>query len=148
MSKDIEPEIMEDAVEADGEGGIVMCSPEYRDALGGFAGLFDHTAPLREAARFAMAIGIRLDRRHKRSAWSKKGKARNIAHLNGQFDDGAKYDFALLFELLGIRDDDVPLNVQVSEYISGGMQWIVDNELPEGTNFTVMKNAFAELFGE
>ena len=119
---------------------------EFGEELGRFSEEFDSSAPLREAARFAMAIGIRRGMRRERSTWAKGKKVRNIAHLHGQFDEGGKYDLGLLLELLGIRDDAVPLNVQVSEYISGGMQWIVENELSEGKNFEVLEEAFAELF--
>lgn len=133
-------------VDSDAEGGIVMCCPEHADELGELADFFDHPAPIREAGRFALAIGIRKDIRHFRKDWAKKGKARNLAHLNGQFDEAGKYDFSLLFELLGIRDEQVSLNVQISEFISGGMKWISQNEISDGTNFSVLKESFSELF--
>lgn len=138
----------DDAVADDGEraeGGIVYCPGEYSDDLDDLAAMMDHGAPLREAARLAMAIGIHAKARIPRDTWSKQ-KWRNIAHLNGQFDEAGKYDFSLVFDLLGLRDGDVSLNQLISEYIAGGLRWSRDNSLAEGTNFSQMKASFPELF--
>ena len=129
------------------KGGIVTCSSEFYKEMGDFAELFTTSkSPIREAARFAMAIGIQKDRREKREDWKKKGKKRTIAHLHGQFDDGGRYDFSLLFEMLGLIVDDTPLHHLVSEYVTGGMRWISENELKKGYNFSIMKEEFPYLF--
>ena len=130
--------------DAESNGGIVTCAAQYADALGEFGKLFEHKASLREAARFAMAVGILANMRLPRSEWG-KGKPRNIAHLHGQFDD-RRHDFELLFEVLGIRDHSLTLNNDISEYISGGMQWLVEHEVDKGENFSCLKEAFPDLF--
>ena len=131
------------------KGGIVTCSSEFHKEIGDFAELFTASkSPIREAARFAMAIGIQKNRREKRENWKKKGKVRTIAHLHGQFDDGGRYDFSLLFEMLGLIVDGTPIHHLVSEYVTGGMRWIAENELKTGYNFSVMKDEFPYLFSE
>ena len=77
-------------------GGVVSCSAEFSKDLEIFSQLFQsHNAPKREAARFAMAIGIQKNLREKRSEWKKpKGQnVTNVAHLAGQFDDKGRFDF-------------------------------------------------------
>jgi hypothetical protein len=130
--------------DAESNGGIVTCASKYADDLGELAELFAHKAALREAARFAMAVGIRANLRLPRSEWG-KGKPRNIAHLHGQFDD-RRHDFELLFQVLKIRDHTLSLNNDISEYISGGMQWLVEHEVHKGENFSSLKEAFPDLF--
>lgn len=129
-------------------GGIVICSGEFYDEIEDFSKLFEHKQKLREAARFAMAIGIRKGIRIEREEWPKKRKPRTIAHLFGQFDDQGRYDFKLLFETLDILDHKVPLNLLLSEYITGGMQWIKDNQLKDRINFSKMKDEFPDIFSE
>ena len=131
-------------------GGIVICSPEFYNEIGEFSELFSHKAKLSEAARFAMAIGIRTGGREPQEIWKKKGKKRTIAHLNGTFADNGRYDFEALFEMLELieADDETPLNLVISEYITGGMRWIVENEMLDGSNFSVLKEEFSDLFSE
>ena len=46
------------------KGGIVTCSSEFYKEMGDFAELFTTSkSPIRETARFAMAIGIQKDER-------------------------------------------------------------------------------------
>ena len=125
----------------------MVCPPEFSKELGEFSKIFDSKDKLREAARFAMAIGIHKGKREKRSEW-KKGATRNIAHLNGQFDDAGRFDFKILFEMLDLleEEDETPLNIIISEYITGGMRWIVENEMVDGTNFSVLEKELPDLF--
>lgn len=129
-------------------GGIVTCPKRFADKLTELADLFDHKAPTREAARFAMAIGIQNGSRLKRAKWG-KGKVRNIAHLS-QFTENGVFDIQLLFEMLDLIPDrskeEISLNNLISEYIASGMKWIVENELDAGTNFSQLKSAFPHLF--
>ena len=67
---------------------------------------------LREAARFAMSIGILNGAREERKDWKTK-KVRTIAHLNGQFDQHGKYNMESLFDQLGLLVDDVKLNILI-----------------------------------
>ena len=133
-------------------GGIVTCSAEFSKDLDKFAELFEgHGAPKREAARFAMAIGIQKGLREKRSEWKKpteKQKISTIAHLYGQFDDKGRFDFDSLFDILDLKDkdDDTPIQHLISEYVTGGMRYIKDNELNNLDEWSRMKDDFPHLF--
>jgi hypothetical protein len=131
-------------------GGIVICSGEFYDAIGTFSDQFEGApgGKLREAARFAMAIGIQKDLREKKSDWKKKGKVRTIAHLHGQFDQHGRYSMESLFEMLDLieEEDDTALNVLISEYITGGMRWLVENEMTRGENYSILIEEFPDLF--
>ena len=126
-------------------GGIITCSPEFYDAIEDFSKHFKHRAALREAARFSMSIGIITNSREEKKDW-KKGKPRTIAHLHGQFNDDGKFDYSMLFEMLDILDKQVPLNQLISEYVTGGMRWVVQNEMVDGNNFSILKTEFPHLF--
>ena len=140
-------EILDESDES--KGGIVTCSSEFNKEIGDFAELFSTSkAPIREAARFAMAVGIQKNRREKRSDWKKSGKRRTIAHLHGQFDANGRYNFKLLFEMLGLSDEDTETHHLISEYVTGGMRWITENELKTGYNFSNMKDEFPYLFSD
>ena len=133
-------------------GGIVTCSAEFSKDLDNFAKLFaDSSAPKREAARFAMAIGIQKDLREKRSGWKKPTKNQKrsvIAHLSGQFDDRGRFDFDSLFDILGLKekDDDTPIHHLISEYVTGGMRYITENEITSLQEWSKMKDDFPYLF--
>ena len=135
-------------------GGIITCSAEFSKYLDKIAEqLFQgHFAPKREAARFAMAIGIQKGLREKRSEWKKPNNQKNatIAHLYGQFDDKGRFDFESLFEILELKekDDDTPLQHLISEYVTGGMRYIKENELDNLDEWTRMKDDFPHLFSE
>jgi hypothetical protein len=131
---------------AEPTGGLVSCSAEFSELLTEFSKLFtDHQQPKGEAARFAMALGIYHNRRHRRNEWKKPQgtKITNIAHW-GPFCFG--YDLETLFQVLGIADPDVPINLVVSEYITGGLSWIDENSLHDGKNFSEMKAQMSDLF--
>lgn len=128
-------------------GGIVMVASQYNDDLGKLSELFGTDDKLREAARFAFAVGIRTGQRIKRGEWPKgKGEHRRIAHLSGQFDNNKTYDFAALLEILKLSDKTVKLNILVSEYITGGMKWIAENDLMSGKNFDKLRERFPDMF--
>ena len=137
--------------DAKSSGGIVICSGEFSKDLDKFSELFSsHGAPKREAARFAMAIGIQKDLREKRTEWpkSKNQKPSTIAHLHGQFDDQGRFDFDSLFDILGLKEegDDTALNILISEYVTGGMRYIKDNEISGLSEWNKMKDDFPYLF--
>ena len=142
----------------DDSGGNIACAGEYGSALGELAEFFDHRASLSEAARFAMAIGIQKGMRIESKDWKKgtwkagkkatSGRTRNLAHLGSTFSEDSKWDIDSLFEMLNLKVDEVPLNTLISEYISGGMKWIVDNEVEKGVQFSRLKTDFPHLFSE
>jgi len=138
--------------ETAGSKGIVTCSAEFSDELEKFSKMFGEKkdAPMREAARFAMAIGIQRGEREPRSGWKKpkNKKIRTIAHLYGGFDKGGQFDFPLLFEMLDLIEDgdDTPLHHLISEYVTGGMRYIKDNELYKLDEWSRMKEDFPHLF--
>ena len=132
--------------EEDGSEGLIAISGMYNIELDELKELFPTSDPLAEAARFAMAIGILNGGRVLRAEWGKE-KRRNIAQF-GQF--AKKFDLTTLFDLLELKPpgDDTPLNFVIAEYITGGLQWIRDNEIHKGTNFSEIKEAFPDLFNE
>ena len=136
--------------DSEGKGGIVTASAELSGTLDKFAESFGKPAPKREAARFAMAVGIQKGLREKRDTWKKpkNKKIATIAHLAGQFDDGGKFDFEILFEMLGLDDDETPIHHLVSEYVTGGLRYIKDNELYKLDEWSRMKDDFPHLFTE
>ena len=141
--------------ETAGSKGIVTCSAEFSDELETLSKMFGKKkdSPKREAARFAMAIGIQRGEREPRSEWkkpTKKNKISTIAHLFGQFDKGGQFDFQLLFEMLDLFEDgdDTPLHHLISEYVTGGMRYIKDNELYKLDEWSRMKDDFPHLFTE
>jgi len=130
-------------------GGIITCSAEFSKDLDQFSELFEG-AKKREAARFAMAIGIQKGLREKRSDWKKpkNQKISTIAHLSGQFDDKGRFDFDSLFDILDLKnkDDDTPIHHLISEYVTGGMRYIEENELKNLDEWSRMKDDFPHLF--
>ena len=84
-----------------------------------------------------MAIGIQKGIRVESKDWNKgtwkagkkatSGKKRNLAHLGSTFSEDSRWDIETLFDMLNLRVDGVPLNTLISEYITGGMKWIVEN---------------------
>lgn len=134
-------------------GGLVTCSADYFDELGELGELFEipHIA---NAARFALAIGIQKNQRVYKKDWkkaTKNNKVRTIAHL-GQFEQNL-YDFEVLIEMLDLKEDidlenNTPVNTIVSEYITGGMKWITEQDIHKGGNFSALKNdeQFSMLF--
>ena len=44
------------------------------------------------------------------------------------------------------EDEGTKLAVVISEYITGGMRWITENEMIDGSKFTVLKEEFPDLF--
>jgi len=142
--------ITDDEDSEESKGGIVLCSGEFYNEIGTFGGNFKGApgGELREAARFAMSIGILNSTREEKKGWKKgkRGKVRTIAHLNGQFDQGGKYNMEALFDQLGLLVEDVKLNVLISEYVTGGMRWIVENDMVENHNFNVLKEEYIDLF--
>ena len=135
-------------------GGIVTCSAEFAGELDKLSKMFGEKrdAPKREAARFAMAIGVQLGLRERRSEWKKpKGKKiATIAHLTGQFDNGGQFDFNLLFDMLGLYEDEdeTPLHHLISEYVTGGMRYISENEIYNLDEWSRMKDDFPHMFTE
>ena len=152
MAKE-EPDVSEDDA-----GGNIACAGEYGSELGELAEFFDHRASLSEAARFAMAIGIQKGIRVESKDWKKgtwkagkkatSGKTRNLAHLGSTFSEDSRWDIETLFDMLNLRVDGVPLNTLISEYITGGMKWIVENEVEKGVQFSRLKAEFPHLFSE
>ena len=136
----------------DTPGGIITCSAEFSEELEHLSKMFGSKkdAPKREAARFAMAIGIQRGLREKTTDWKKpKGRKKaTIAHLNGQFDNAGEFDFSILFEMLGLIEegDKTPLNNLISEYVTGGMRYVTENELWELDEWSRMKDDFPHMF--
>jgi len=134
-------------------GGIVTCAADFHDEIGELAEFFERPS-LANAARFALSIGIQKNIRFKKEKWkkpTKNKKIRTIAHLGGTFSDNGKYDFGVLAEMLDLYEPDdtkIPLNAFLSEYISGGMQWIKEQEIHKGANFSALKSdeQFTSLF--
>lgn len=141
--------------EAESTGGIVTCAADYYDEIGELSEYFQNPK-LTNAARFALAIGIQKNIRIPKAEWkkpTKKKTLRTIAHLGGTFSDGGKYDFQVLIEMLGlIEPEDIekktPLHSILSEYITGGMKWISEQEIHKGGNFSALKDDenFSTLF--
>lgn len=137
--------------DTEAKGGIVTASSELSETLDKFSKSFGKPAPKREAARFAMAVGIQKGLREKKEDWpkpTKKKKIATIAHLSGQFDDGGRFDFEILFEMLGLDDDETEIHHLVSEYVTGGLRYIKDNELYNLDEWSRMKDDFPHLFTE
>ena len=145
MSKDIEEPKL--------SGGLITCAADYHDELGEMGEFFD-TPNIANAARFALAIGIQKNLRMYKKDWkkpTKKKKVRTIAHL-GQFEQNY-YDFEVLIEMLDLREEvdienNTPVNTIVSEYVTGGMKWITEQDIHKGGNFSALKNdeQFSTLF--
>jgi len=125
-------------------GGVVSPAPEFYEEIGEFSKLFAHKQPMAEAARFAMAIGIAKNLREPRKKW-KKGKKRRAWNM-GSFSDNGKFDFDVLFNMLDLMEEGTPVHRAISEYITGGMRWIVENEMIDGSNFAELKDEFPDLF--
>ena len=117
-------------------------------------GEFFESPQLANAARFAFAIGIQKNERVYKKDWkkqTKKLKQRTIAHL-GQFELN-RYDFKVLIEMLDLyeeadKENDTPVNTIISEYITGGMKWITEQDIHKGGNFSALKSdkQFSNLF--
>ena len=132
-------------------GGVVYCSAEYANELDTFSKLFDaHPQKMAEAERFAMAIGIAKNRRKLRKDWKEGKKKRKGTQNLATFQEAGKYNFQILFEMLGLMDEseDVSLTGVISEYITGGMEWLTENEMIEGSKFVVLKEEFPDLFSD
>tara|TARA_B110000438_G_C15797866_1_gene643671 strand:- start:70 stop:513 length:444 start_codon:yes stop_codon:yes gene_type:complete len=133
--------------------GIVTCAADYSEELGSLGEYFKEPK-IANAARFALAIGIQKSLRVYKKDWkkqTKKKKVRTIAHL-GQFGMGI-YDFEVLVEMLDLKEEtdlenNTPVNTILSEYVTGGMKWITEQDIHLGGNFSALKNdkQFSTLF--
>ena len=134
--------------EQESSGGVVYCSAQFADQLDEFKELFDHKQKMAEAERFAMAIGIAKNCRMPKEEWKEGKKKRKGTQNLNTFEDGGKYNFQTLFEMLELWDEDegTKLAVVISEYITGGMRWITENEMIDGSKFTVLKEELPHLF--
>jgi len=131
-------------------GGVVYCSAEFADQLDEFKELFDHKQKMAEAERFAMAIGIAKNCRMPKEEWKEGKKKRKGTQNLNTFEDGGKYNFQTLFEMLELWDENegTKLSLVISEYITGGMRWLTENEMIDGSKFTVLKEEFPDLFSD
>tara|TARA_B100001250_G_scaffold149222_1_gene127815 strand:- start:4651 stop:5082 length:432 start_codon:yes stop_codon:yes gene_type:complete len=131
------------------KGGIVTASAELSETLDKFALSFGSStrSPKREAARFAMAVGIQKGLREKKP-WKKpkNKKVATIAHLAGQFDEGGRFDFEILFEMLGLAEKETPIHHLISEYVTGGLRYIKDNQLYNLDEWNRLKDDFPHMF--
>ena len=137
--------------ELESSGGVVYCSAQFADQLNQFKDLFQaHKQPMAEAERFAMAIGIAKNCRKPRKEWKEGKKKRKGTQNLATFEDGGKYNFQILFEMLNLMVDseESSLTVVISEYITGGMEWLTENEMIDGSKFTVLKEEFPDLFSD
>jgi hypothetical protein len=135
--------------EQDSSGGVVFCSAEFAEKLDDFSDLFKkHKQPMAEAERFAMAIGIVKNSRLPKDEWKEGKKKRKGTQGLSTFEEGGKYNFRILFEMLDLwdEDDDVSLTLTISEYITGGMKWLTENEMIDGSKFSILKEEFPDLF--
>ncbi len=143
----------EDIEEPTQSGGIVTCAADYYDEIGEL-GEFFQTPSIANAARFAFAIGIQKSERVYKKDWKKPTKKKNlrtIAHL-GQFEQN-HFNFEVLIEMLDLceeadKENKTPVNTIISEYITGGMKWITEQDIHKGGNFSALKNdkEFSTLF--
>jgi hypothetical protein len=134
--------------EQESSGGVVYCSAQFADQLDEFKELFDHKQKMAEAERFAMAIGIAKNCRMPKEEWKEGKKKRKGTQNLNTFEDGGKYNFQTLFEMLELWDENegTKLAVVISEYITGGMRWLTENEMIDGSKFTVLKEELPHLF--
>jgi len=134
--------------EQESSGGVVYCSAQFADQLDEFKELFDHKQKMAEAERFAMAIGIAKNCRMPKEEWKEGKKKRKGTQNLNTFEDGGKYNFQTLFEMLELWDENegIKLAVVISEYITGGMRWLTENEMIDGSKFTVLKEELPHLF--
>ena len=134
--------------EQESSGGVVYCSAQFADQLDEFKELFDHKQQMAEAERFAMAIGIAKNCRMPKEEWKEGKKKRKGTQNLNTFEDGGKYNFQTLFEMLELWDQNegTKLAVVISEYITGGMRWLTENEMIDGSKFTVLKEELPHLF--
>ena len=129
-----------------GNLGNVGCSAEYTHSLTEFSKFFSgHKQAKGEAARFAMAIGIQTNKKIFRKDWKKiKGKKpTNIASWSG-FSTG--FDLENLFIMLDLEEEEHEIHEIASAYVTGGLKWIVENDMLEGKNFSEMKEQIPHLF--
>ena len=136
--------------EQDSSGGVVYCSAEFADQLEAFSKLFQHRQKQAEAERFAMAIGIAKNCRMPKSEWKEGKKKRKGTQNLNTFEENGTYDFEKLFEMLELIEESEKesLTVVISEYITGGMRWLTENEMIDGSKFTILKEEFPHLFTE
>jgi hypothetical protein len=134
--------------EQESSGTTVFCSAEFAGQLDEFKELFDHKQKMAEAERFAMAIGIAKNCRMPKEEWKEGKKKRKGTQNLNTFADGGKYNFQTLFEMLGLwqENDEKKLALVISEYITGGMRWLTENEMIDGSKFTILKDEFPHLF--
>ena len=133
--------------DTEGKSGIVTASAELAETLDKFSESFGKAAK-REAALFAMAVGIQKGLREKKDDWKKPNnkKVATIAHLTSM-EDG-RFDFEILFEMLGLDEEETPIHFLMSEYVTGGLRYIKDNELYKLDEWSRMKDDFPHLFTE
>ncbi len=136
--------------EQESSGGVVYCSAEFADQLDEFKELFNHKQKMAEAERFAMAIGIAKNCRMPKDEWKEGKKKRKGTQNLNTFEDGGKYNFETLFEMLELIDEskEESLTLVISEYITGGMRWLTENEMIDGSKFTILKEEFPDLFSD
>ena len=90
----------------------------------------------RDACLFAMAIGIKYNKRLPRNEWS-KGKALSwddLVRLTGRVGN-----FETLFDYMELDTNDLSTAELIAEFVSGGLSYIEENGLHEEGNLIEIK---------
>lgn len=130
-----------------GNLGNVGCSAEYTKALTEFASFFSqHKQSKGEAARFAMAIGIQTNTKIYKKNWLKPTATKKPTNIGSWSGFSSGYNLENLFIMLELEEKGHEIHDIASAYVTGGLKWIVDNDMLEGKNFSEMEEQLPHLF--
>ena len=104
---------------------------------------FEGKGPKTNVGLFALAIGIRMNKRIPKENWSdiKPLSWTDLNRLQAEIGD-----FNILFEALEIKTDDINTKTIIDKFVTGGFQIIEDYQLQDDGQFQELRELIPELF--
>tara|TARA_B100001121_G_C18606752_1_gene582242 strand:+ start:555 stop:932 length:378 start_codon:yes stop_codon:yes gene_type:complete len=120
-------------MEDENEGIDLVFDPAYRELRDALAEQYfgPGKGKARDACLFAMAVGIKYNKRLSRDKWS-GGKALSwddLIRLSGRVGD-----FKILFDYMELSSEGLSTAELIAEFVTGGLQHIEQNGLHEEGN--------------
>ena len=118
---------------------------KYRKLRDDFAEkYFGGKGKMRDTCLFALAIGMKKNRRVKKEDWEDKPLSwTDLGRLNTEVAD-----FEVLFNALEINKKEENTKMIIDEFVTGGFEIIDELQLQQDGNFSELRSYIPELFNE
>ena len=115
---------------------------KFRQLRDDLADNYFHGKAKTSVGLFALAIGIRMNKRIPKDDWSDKPLSwTDLNRLQAEIGD-----FNILFEALELKTDDINTKTLIDEFVTGGFQVIEDYQLQDDGQFQELKELIPDLF--